>query len=202
MIIKCPSCQTELEVTEEMIGRNVRCSVCNTKFNLSLNTSIEKFPVLFPEKAAGNKKSKYSFLDPNRQKEIEGIIHRRGSGKYFKLFRLAPRSIKFIVIYNIIFFLLAFFGAALAHEKPGGGAILYFLLVFPLLKRRDWSWRCMIGLYYFCIGVSLLFLISLFFSQSTFVIQYLSICLFTLILYLPAFIALWRTAARQWASAR
>ena len=40
MIIKCPSCQTELEVTEEMIGRNLRCSVCNAKFNLSDESSV------------------------------------------------------------------------------------------------------------------------------------------------------------------
>ena len=195
MIIKCPSCQTELEVTEDMIGRNVRCSICNTKFVLSLNTSVEKFPVLFPENKLSNAHEETSLSDLDLQR----INQLKGVKKTFAFFKRAPLSIKFIFIYNLA---LPFICSALTQEKPGGGAIAYFLLASPLLYRAKFAWRSMVGLYFFCVASTLVFFTLSIFHPSDFSTCFFVASLFSLVIGAPAFIALWRHSARLWVSSR
>ena len=199
MIIQCPNCKTELEITESMIGQNVRCSICNTKFNLALKSTIVDNQTLAQENK-GKTKSKISFQDPQVRQEIDSLIHSNDLCKYFKLFRLAPKSIKFIALYNVSWFILVFFLSIAANEKPGGAFVLSVILLFPLLRRRNWSWRCYIGLYYFVIFITIVCILSLFFTNGNLARKYLSDCLLSLIIDTPVFIALWRQTARQWTS--
>ena len=187
MIVKCPSCKTDLEVSEDFIEHNLKCSVCNAKFRLALTATIEKSD------------SKH-VLDKNIHDEINLIIQSKGIEKYIKLFRYAPRSIKFIVAYNSFWFLLNFSFAVVTKDTSSTCGIFYFLLLFPLLKRRNWAWRSLIGLYYLIVIFSVILLACWCYYHSTYIIGRLFDCIVSLIIDIPIFIALRKQSARKWAS--
>lgn len=79
MIIQCPNCKTELEITESMIGQNVRCSICNTKFQIEDHTIT---------------------------KVLEDRNNKNWCSKFLEHFCKSPLSIKFITIFLLLITIL------------------------------------------------------------------------------------------------
>lgn len=190
MIVKCPGCKTDLEVSEDLLDNNFRCSVCNTKFRLSLTATMDK----------SDRKHCLNFQDKGIRDEIISITQTKGIGKYLKLFRYAPKSIKFIVVYNSFWFFLNFSVAVATHETSSTCGIFYFILLFPLLKRRNWAWRLLLGLYYLVVVFAIILLACSCYYHSEYAIGRLLDCVFSIIIDTPVFIALKKQTARQWAS--
>ena len=79
MIVKCPNCKSDLEAPEDAIGRNLLCSICNTKFQIEYQTSS-------------------TVLDDSDKKNW--------CSKFLEHFCKSPLSIKFITIFLLLITIL------------------------------------------------------------------------------------------------
>lgn len=184
MKITCPGCGVELELPPEAVGRHLLCDVCNTKFEVSLSASrIMQQPKIIN---AGTKRS----FD---KKQLDDLAQSKGLKKFYRLFILAPASIKFITIY--IFCMASL--DSIAGGKPSPVGFLFLLPCFPLLKRKDKAWRALLIACYFSLGASILLVVL--WITSYIGNEMLGIAITSAIVTFPIFIALRRHTARQWA---
>lgn len=200
MLIQCPKCHANLEATDDMFGRNVRCCVCNTKFSLFVKTTLTEFPVLFPD-TKQQKKSKLLFLDPNIIPEVNSLVNSKGLRKYYKLFLFAPRSIKLVVLYNLIWFSICFSASIVLHMSSASSGFLNIYLLFPLLRRKAWSRYCLLAIYLLCLLVTILSLFCTW-DDEFFVDTIFLPCIAYTIIRIPVFIALLLSSTRLWVSSK
>ena len=192
MQIQCPGCGIELELPPEAVGRHLLCDACNTKFEVELSVArVVQQPKII------SKETKR----PCDKKQLDDLAQSRGLKKFYRLFVLAPASIKFITAYISCMFALDFTLSCINGDKPTPAIVLFFLPCFPLLKRKDKAWRSLLILCYFSFGASIL--LAVLAVTSTAVSQnyngVLSLAITSAIAILPVYIALWRNTARQWA---
>ena len=191
MRITCPGCGVELELPSDAFGRHLRCDACGTKFevNLSISRILQQPKIISKESTR-----------PYDKKQLDDLAQSKGLKKFYRLFVLAPASIKFITAYIFCMFVLDLLNC-IDGDKPTPAIVLFFLPCLPLLQRKEKAWRSLLVLCYFSFGAALL--LAVLAVTSTAVSQIyngaLSLAITAAIAILPVYIALWRHTARQWA---
>ena len=184
MRITCPGCGAELELPSDAVGRHLLCDVCDTKFEVNLSVSrILQRPKIITTKAKR----------PCDRKQLDDIAQSKGLKKFYRLFVLAPASIKFITAYIFCMFVLD----SIAGGRPSTVGFLFLLPCLPLLKRKDKAWRALLILCYLSLGTSILLTVLAVTSRAD--KGMLVIAITSAIVTLPTYIALWQHTARQWA---
>ena len=194
MQIQCPGCGIELELPPEAVGRHLLCDVCNTKFEVSLSASrVVQQPKIISKEAKR----------PYDKKQLDDLAQSKGLKKFYRLFILAPDSIKFITIY--IFCMASL--DSIAGGKPSPVGFLFLLPCFPLLKRKEKAWRWLAVLCYLSFAASAVMLVSAFTLDNidgilpgiSSKVEFIVTGILSALVNLPIFIALRRSTARQWA---
>ena len=137
-IIKCPHCQTDLTITEELFGVSLACPICNNTFTAEApaeETPAEEIPVAMPVAENGKGKflhrikelfnlnktaKKYEFTG-DEEVEITSQDHpyilqcRKMCRKYFSALRKGEKTCKFLEIigdfFEYTFFIIWIFRA-------------------------------------------------------------------------------------------
>ena len=194
MQIQCPGCGIELELPPEAVGRHLLCDACNTKFEVELSAArVVQQPKIISKKAKR----------PCDKKQLDDLAQSKGLKKFYRLFILAPASIKFITIY--IFCMASL--DSIARGKPSPVGFLFLLPCFPLLKRKEKAWRWLAVLCYLSFAASAVMLVSAFTLDNidgilpgiSSKVEFIVTGILSALVNLPIFIALRRSTARQWA---
>ena len=192
MKITCPGCGIELELPPEAVGRHLLCDACNTKFEVELSaTRVVQQPKII------SKETKR----PYDKKQLDNLAQSKGLKKFYLLFILAPASIKFIATYIFCMFVLDLVLNSVAGHKPSTAAVLYLMLCFPLLKRKDKAWRALFILCCLSFGISIFLIVEsvIFRGDHETLGMAINAVASTIVISIPICIALQRQAARQWA---
>jgi uncharacterized membrane protein len=127
------------------------------------------------------------------KKQLDDLAQSKGLKKFYRLFVLAPASIKFITTYIFCIAMLD----SIAGGRPSVVGFIFLLPCLPLLKRKEKAWRTLLIECYLSFGASILLVVIALTSRSD--NGMLGIAITSAIVTLPAYIALWRHTARQWA---
>ena len=198
MQIQCPGCGIELELPPEAVGRHLLCDACNTKFEVELSAArVVQQPKIISKEA----KRTYD------KKQLDDLAQSKGLKKFYRLFVLAPASIKFIAIYTICLVVLDLVACATFGDKPSSIGIILLISLFPLLKRKEKAWRWLAVLCYLSFAASAVMLVIAFTLDNidgilpgiSSKVEFIVTGILSALVNLPIFIALRRSTARQWA---